>query len=202
MVASTAWDARSGTVSRGLSKTHRALFFGLDYFQAATAFTLYTTVARFWAELAYAARQGMGSTRPIGGGDEYRWVIVNAVTAVAIARCRKQSSIVARASGLFGDTSCTWLRSCGNIDVEYSTGGCLFLVWLEARVPFISRGSFAWRHLTSCVRRFHLYTSIPLHCVCAPGVSADRSVLLKHSSVSERGAHGNTDGAASERGVC
>ena len=30
-------------------------------------------MARFWADLAYAVRQGTGTPRPLGGGDEYRY---------------------------------------------------------------------------------------------------------------------------------
>lgn len=52
------WNQDSGVVSRVVDKEIRAVFFGLDYFQAAAAFTLFTILARFWAELACAARQG------------------------------------------------------------------------------------------------------------------------------------------------
>lgn len=72
------WNQESGVVSRAVGKGIRAVFFGLDYFQAAAAFTLFTIVARFWAELACAARQGNAQSRSAGGGvgggnaDDYR----------------------------------------------------------------------------------------------------------------------------------
>lgn len=71
-VTPVAWDAHKGVVRPTASAALRVTFYGLDSFHAAAAFTLYTIVARFWAELAYAARQGSGATRPIGGSDHYR----------------------------------------------------------------------------------------------------------------------------------
>lgn len=74
VIASHSWDAGLGLVRKRLNNSMRALFYSLDFFEAAATFTLFTVVARFWAELASAARQGTLATRPLGGGDEYRSV--------------------------------------------------------------------------------------------------------------------------------
>lgn len=75
VLASHAWDAGVGVVRELLSEPVRVIFYALDFFEAAATFNLYTIVARFWAELACAARQGTIATRPLGGGDEYRQVL-------------------------------------------------------------------------------------------------------------------------------
>lgn len=72
VVASHSWDPRLGLVRSKLQESARVVFFGLDLFEAAAIFSLFTILARFWAELASSARQGVMSTRPLGGGDEYR----------------------------------------------------------------------------------------------------------------------------------
>ncbi|CAM9813376.1 unnamed protein product [Laminaria digitata] len=71
VIAFLAWGTY-GDMNSSLGATFRVTFFSLDAILAATAFTLYAVVARFWADLAYAARQGTGTPRPLGGGDEYR----------------------------------------------------------------------------------------------------------------------------------
>lgn len=72
ILAFQAWDLLHGTLDPDISITLRVAFYGTDFFLAATSFTLYTILARFWADLAFAARQGAGASRPLGGGDEYR----------------------------------------------------------------------------------------------------------------------------------
>lgn len=71
-LAFEAWDLLTGTLDHTVSMSLRLAFYGTDLFLAATTFTLYTTLARFWADLAFAARQRSGASRPMGGGDEYR----------------------------------------------------------------------------------------------------------------------------------
>ena len=66
------WDASMGVISWVADKSVHVTFYSLDYFQAAAAFTLYTILARFWAELAYTARHGSTSGRAGGGADQYR----------------------------------------------------------------------------------------------------------------------------------
>ena len=73
-----AWGAY-GDADSSVGKYFRVAFYSLDAILAATAFTLYAVVARFWADLAYAARQGTGTPRPIGGGDEYRYDMIPTV---------------------------------------------------------------------------------------------------------------------------
>lgn len=72
VIAFLAWGTY-GDMNSSLGATFRVTFFSLDAILAATAFTLYAVVARFWADLAYTARQGTGTPRPLGGGDEYRY---------------------------------------------------------------------------------------------------------------------------------
>ncbi|CAM9636731.1 unnamed protein product [Scytosiphon promiscuus] len=72
ILAFQAWDLLHGTLDPSISITLRVAFYGMDFFLAATSFTLYTMLARFWADLAFAARQGVGASRPLGGGDDYR----------------------------------------------------------------------------------------------------------------------------------
>lgn len=74
IIAFIAWGAY-GNIDSAVGTGFRVAFYSLDAILAATAFTLYAVVARFWADLAYAARQGTGTPRPIGGGDEYRYRI-------------------------------------------------------------------------------------------------------------------------------
>lgn len=74
ILAFESWDLRQGTLDPTISTSLRLAFYGTDFLLAATSFTLYTVLARFWADLAFAARQGAGASRPMGGGDEYRWV--------------------------------------------------------------------------------------------------------------------------------
>lgn len=45
------------------------VFYGLDFFEAAAIFALFAIVARFWAELACAARQGSIISRSLEGDD-------------------------------------------------------------------------------------------------------------------------------------
>lgn len=71
-LAARAWDAVQGTIRVVIADSTRVSFYALDFFEAAAIFNLYTIVARFWAELACAARQGTIATLPLGGGDEYR----------------------------------------------------------------------------------------------------------------------------------
>lgn len=72
VLASHAWDAGHGLVRVMLHNSVRVVFYSLGYFESAASYTLFTMVAKFWAELASAARQGTISARPLGGGDEYR----------------------------------------------------------------------------------------------------------------------------------
>ncbi|CAM9623079.1 unnamed protein product [Pylaiella littoralis] len=72
VLAFEAWDLLLGTLDPTVHMGLRLAFFGTDFLLAATSFTLYTTLARFWADLAFAARQRSGASRPMGGGDEYR----------------------------------------------------------------------------------------------------------------------------------
>ncbi|CAM9125223.1 unnamed protein product [Hapterophycus canaliculatus] len=72
ILAFQAWDLLHGTLDPSINITLRVAFYGTDFFLAATSFTLYTILARFWADLAFAARQGAGVSRSLGGGDEYR----------------------------------------------------------------------------------------------------------------------------------
>lgn len=71
-LAFEAWDLLHGTFDATAHILLRLGFYGADFLIAATSFTLYTTLARFWADLAFAARQRSGASRPMGGGDEYR----------------------------------------------------------------------------------------------------------------------------------
>lgn len=73
VLAFESWDLLHGTLDPNISTSLRLAFYGTDFLLAATSFTLYTVLARFWADLAFAARQGAGASRPMGGGDEYRW---------------------------------------------------------------------------------------------------------------------------------
>lgn len=73
ILAFESWDLLHGTLDPNISTSLRLAFYGTDFLLAATSFTLYTVLARFWADLAFAARQGAGASRPMGGGDEYRW---------------------------------------------------------------------------------------------------------------------------------
>ncbi|CAM9405717.1 unnamed protein product [Ectocarpus sp. 8 AP-2014] len=72
VLAYEAWDLLHGTLDVSVSVALRVAFYGTDFFLAATTFTLYTILAKFWADLAFSARQGAGASRPLGGGDEYR----------------------------------------------------------------------------------------------------------------------------------
>lgn len=72
VLASHAWDAGHGLVRVMLHNSVRVIFYSLGYFESAASYTLFTMVAKFWAELASAARQGTIAARPLGGGDEYR----------------------------------------------------------------------------------------------------------------------------------
>lgn len=71
VIAFIAWGTY-GDIDSSVGTGFRIAFYSLDGILAATGFTLYAVVARFWADLAYASRQGTGTPRPIGGGDEYR----------------------------------------------------------------------------------------------------------------------------------
>ncbi|CAM9099419.1 unnamed protein product [Ascophyllum nodosum] len=91
IIAMLTWDASMGVISWVVDKSVHVTFYSLDYFQAAAAFTLYTILARFWAELAYTARHGSTSGRAGGGADQYRpawtpiflWNMTRAVPRVA-----------------------------------------------------------------------------------------------------------------------
>lgn len=93
VMASHAWDAGTGLIRGIVHQSTRISFYSVGFFEAAAIFTLFTMVARFWAELASAARQRTISTRPLGGGDEYRprgtppviWKIAQAVQRVSCA---------------------------------------------------------------------------------------------------------------------
>lgn len=72
MLAYEVWDLLHGTLDVSVCAALRVAFYGTDFFLAATTFTLYTILAKFWADLAFSASQGAGASRPLGGGDEYR----------------------------------------------------------------------------------------------------------------------------------
>ncbi|CAB1120474.1 unnamed protein product [Ectocarpus sp. CCAP 1310/34] len=100
VLAYEAWDLLHGTLDVSVSLALRVAFYGTDFFLAATTFTLYTILAKFWADLTFSARQGAGASRPLGGGDEYRPRGTTLIWKVTRGVQRVSSTVVFAAAAL------------------------------------------------------------------------------------------------------
>lgn len=86
ILALQSWDLVHGRLDATISASLRLAFYGTDFLLAATSFTLYTVLARFWADLAFAARQGTG-------GRDYRYIVTASLSGHC---CRKPNLHVSR----------------------------------------------------------------------------------------------------------